>query len=144
MFEKWCLSLFDKWFSKSFEGRFGLMLDVHLFEAKIWVFEFDQFVGSNPKKWCLRLPIDEHIQVCSMFEKWCSIFDYVSNSFWLWVKHAFLIKWCFFTDMGYVEHTYIHGAQKRNGLYCFLEFVQEKRFLRVVCKVGYFECRFSS
>ena len=83
-------------------------------------------VCSNPKIWCLRLPIVEHVQVCSMFKKWCSIFDYVSNSFWLWVKHAFLIKWCFFTDMGFVEHTYIHGAQKRNGLYCFLEFVREK------------------
>ena len=84
-------------------------------------------VCSNPKIWCLRLPIVEHVQVCSMFKKWCSIFDYVSNSFWLWVKHAFLIKWCFFTDMGFVEHTYIHGAQKRNGLYCFLEFVRKKK-----------------
>ena len=40
MFEKWCLSLFDKWFSKSFEGCFGLMLGVHSLEAKIQLLEF--------------------------------------------------------------------------------------------------------
>ena len=59
--KKWCLSQFDEEFSKSSKSIF-IRFDVQCQRYGDWA----------------QLPINEHIRVCSMFEKWCSS----------------LMKWC--------------------------------------------------
>ena len=66
-----------------------------------------------------------------------SQFNVQKMMFNFWLRFKFLLtmsearfshKVVFFYRHGLrFEHTYIHGAQKRNGLYCFLEFVREKK-----------------
>ena len=59
----WCSSMFVKQFSKSSKGpiRFGVRCSI-----------------VRSQKWGVRVrwPVDKHVRVCLMFDKWCSAHHY--------------------------------------------------------------------